>query len=72
MQYRIRFKPRVIVYKNGKGTDSPWHMNTMKLPPSERAKARSKTYPGVAKAMAALAELADNTEHGGNYENHVR
>lgn len=42
----------IIQYKNGKGTDSPWHMNTMSLPPKERAKARSKTFPGVALAMA--------------------
>ena len=52
LRYEIKFQPRVIVYKNGKGTDSPWHMETMKLPPDERAKARSKTYPGVAKALA--------------------
>lgn len=45
-------EPEVIVYKNGKGTDSPWHVNTMSLPRAERAKARSKTFPGVAKAMA--------------------
>ena len=52
LKYKIRFQPRIIAYKNGKGTDSPWHMNTMKLPPDERAKARSKTYPGIAKAFA--------------------
>ena len=52
LKYEIRFKPRVIHYKNGKGTDSPWHINTMSLPPAERAKARSKTFPGIAKAMA--------------------
>ena len=45
-------EPRVIKYKNGKGTDSPWHMETMKLPPAERAKARSKTFHGIARAMA--------------------
>lgn len=44
--------PNVIKYKNGKGTDSPWHMYTMSLPPHERAKARSKTFPGIALAMA--------------------
>lgn len=44
--------PEIIVYKNGKGTDSPWHVNTMSLPPGERAKARSKTFPGIARAMA--------------------
>jgi len=52
LKYDSRFQPRVIKYKNGKGTDSPWHINTMKLPPDERAKARSKTFPGIAKAMA--------------------
>lgn len=45
-------KPNIIKYKNGKGTDSPWHVNTMSLPPAERAKARSKTFQGIAKAMA--------------------
>lgn len=45
-------EPRIVRYKNGKGTDSPWHMKTMKLPPKERSKARSKTFPGIAKAMA--------------------
>lgn len=44
--------PIIIKYKNGKGTDSPWHMNTMSLPPLERARERSKTFPGIAKAMA--------------------
>lgn len=45
-------EPRVVKYKNGKGSDSPWHMETMKLPPTERSKARSVTFPGIAKAMA--------------------
>lgn len=45
-------EPVIIKYKNGKGTDNPWHMETMSLPPSERAKERSKTFPGIAKAMA--------------------
>ena len=45
-------EPNIIAYKNGKGTDSPWHMNTMGLPKEERAKQRSKTFPGIAKAMA--------------------
>lgn len=52
LKYEIKFEPRVVHYKNGKGTDSPWHINTMSLPPAERAKARSKTFPGIAKAMA--------------------
>ena len=45
-------EPVVIKYKNGKGTDNPWNMDTMSLPPDERAKARSKTWAGIAKAMA--------------------
>jgi len=45
-------EPVIIRLKNGKGTDSPWHLDTMKLPPKERAAARSKTFPGIAKAMA--------------------
>lgn len=52
LKYEIRFEPRVIHYKNGKGSDSPWHINTISLPPAERAKLRSKTFPGIAKAMA--------------------
>lgn len=42
----------IIKYKNGKGTDSKWHMETMNLPAKERSVARSKTFPGIAKAMA--------------------
>ena len=45
-------EPEIIAYKNGKGTDNPWHMDTMKLPPDERARARSVTYQGIADAMA--------------------
>lgn len=52
LKYEIKYNPRVITYKNGKGTDSPWHMDTMSLPKKERAKARSKTFPGIARAMA--------------------
>lgn len=52
LTYEIKYQPRVIVYKNGKGTDSPWHMKTMGLPPDERSRLRSKTFPGIAKAMA--------------------
>ena len=46
-------EPEIIKYKNGKGTDSRWHMETMKLPPAERARMRSRTFPGIAKAMAS-------------------
>ena len=45
-------EPEIIRYKNGTGTDNPWHMESMKLPKEERSKARSKTFPGIARAMA--------------------
>lgn len=44
--------PEIIRYKNGKGTDNPWHMNTIKLPKEERQRERSKTFWGIARAMA--------------------
>lgn len=43
--------PEVIRHKNGK-TDDPWHYNTLSLPPKERARERSKTFTGIANAMA--------------------
>lgn len=64
LKYEIKFEPRVIKYKNGKGTDSPWHVNTMSLPPAERAKARSRTFPGIAKAFAEQwAGRIDDEQH---------
>lgn len=44
-------KPDIIKHKSGR-TDSRLHFETLSLPPSERAKIRSKTFPGIAKAMA--------------------
>lgn len=44
-------KPVLYKYADGR-TDSNWHMKTINLPAEERAKERSKTYPGIAKAMA--------------------
>ena len=43
---------KFTVVKTGHGTDSPWHAYTWKLPKEERARARSKTFPGIARAMA--------------------
>ena len=43
--------PDIIKLKSGK-TDSRLHYETLKLPPDERAKMRSKTFEGVALAMA--------------------
>ena len=42
----------VIVHCASGANEPRWHMDTMKLPKEERARARSKTYPGIAKAMA--------------------
>jgi len=44
-------EPDIIVHKSGR-TDSRLHFETLKLPKEERRKARSKTFPGIAKAMA--------------------
>jgi hypothetical protein len=44
-------EPRLYTYADGR-TDGMWHVETMKLEPSERAKARSKTFEGIAEAMA--------------------
>lgn len=46
-------EPVVIKYKNGKGTDNPWHVETLKLPKEERARERSKTFPGIADAIVS-------------------
>lgn len=52
LAYTIRYKPRIVKYKNNKGTDSYWHVKTINMPKDLRSKMRSKTFPGVAKAMA--------------------
>lgn len=44
-------KPIIIQHKSGKH-DSRWHFETLGLPHEERAKIRSKTFPGIARAMA--------------------
>ena len=39
--------------KTGKKKRQPkWFADAWRLPPEERAKVRSKTFPGIAKAMA--------------------
>lgn len=43
--------PDIITHSSGK-TDSRLHFETLSLPAEERAKIRSKTFPGIAKAMA--------------------
>lgn len=44
-------EPYIIKHKSGK-TDSRLHFETLKLPKDERSKIRSKTFDGIAKAMA--------------------
>lgn len=44
-------EPELITLPNGK-TMSKYHYETWKLSSKERAKARSKTFPGIAKAIA--------------------
>jgi hypothetical protein len=43
--------PVIINHKSGRH-DSRWHYETLGLPDGERAKQRSKTFPGIARAMA--------------------
>lgn len=44
-------EPDIIIHKSGR-TDSRLHYETFKLPKEERRKARSKTFSGIAEAMA--------------------
>ncbi|AGO47342.1 hypothetical protein Phi19:1_gp052 [Cellulophaga phage phi19:1] len=44
-------EPDIIIHKSGR-TDSRLHFETLKLPKEERRKARSKTFTGIASAMA--------------------
>ena len=43
-------EPVIIHCKSG--NEPRWHMETMYLPPKERSKLRSKTFPGIAREMA--------------------
>ena len=44
-------EPEMYIYKDGR-KDPMWHVESMKLPSAERSKVRSKTFPGIADAMA--------------------
>jgi len=44
-------EPDIIVHKSGR-TDSRLHFETLKLPKEERRKARSRTFAGIASAIA--------------------
>lgn len=45
-------EPNIIQYKTRGGTDGAWHISTTHLPSPARMKARSRTFEGVARAMA--------------------
>lgn len=42
----------VIVHCKSGVNEPKWHMDSMSLPPKERSRVRSQTFPGIAKAMA--------------------
>ena len=44
-------EPEMYTYKDGR-KDPIWHVESMKMPPEERTRYRSKTFPGFARAMA--------------------
>ena len=44
-------EPEMYVYKDGR-KDPMWHVETMGLPPKERSRVRSKTFPRIAREMA--------------------
>jgi hypothetical protein len=58
---RTHFDVEPLMYTYGDGRRDPlWHVETMKLPPVERMKARSRTFPGLAAAMASQWMAAMN------------
>jgi len=44
-------EPNIIIHKNGK-TDSKWHYESISFTKQERSKYRSRTFKGIANAMA--------------------
>ena len=54
--------PERVKFKSGK-TMPGWYADAWKLPKEERAKLRSKTFPGIAKAMAE--QWGNTAIHGG-------
>lgn len=55
-------KPQIIYHPNGK-TDSSWHYKTISLPSEERRKIRSKTFVGIAQAMASQWGNSNNINY---------
>ena len=54
-------EPEIIKHKTGK-TDSRWHFETLKLPRKQRSIERSKTFDGIAEAMAEQWGTIDKKE----------
>lgn len=52
LMFTDRVDPEIIRLKSGR-TDSKLHYETFRLPTRERRKMRSKTFPGIAEAIAA-------------------
>ena len=52
-------KGEQVAYKSGKSIPK-WYADAFKLPPKERAKVRSKTFSGIAKAMAEQWTVENN------------
>lgn len=50
--------PERVKYSSGKSMPK-WYADAWKLPPNERAKIRSKTFPGIAYAMATQWDISD-------------
>jgi hypothetical protein len=49
---KIVDKGEMYVFKGGKGRKAKWILDTLSLPGDERSRIVSKTFPGIAKAMA--------------------
>lgn len=45
-------EPEMYTYKKDGRKDPMWHVESLKLPPEERARVRGRTFPGFAKSMA--------------------
>ena len=64
--------PERVKFKSGK-TMAGWYADAWKLPKEERAKLRSKTFPGIAQAMAEQwGERSDNSDYNAIKTSHSR
>jgi site-specific DNA-cytosine methylase len=51
LKYTNIVEPQMYIYKDGR-RDPIWHMESLKLPPDERQRVRSKTFDGIGQALA--------------------